>query len=106
MSESTKQSLNEAENGNKSKPMLANRLFTGIKDWKINDILEDKYGKRYLIGWRNEKIVAVHPPTCGSEREGDCKWDFLEDMINSPICFDLQKIGNYDENPKLLDDSY
>jgi uncharacterized phage protein (TIGR01671 family) len=27
MSESTKQSLNEAENGNKSKPMLANRIL-------------------------------------------------------------------------------
>ena len=48
---------------------LTNRIFTGIKDWKINDILEDKNGKRYLIGWRNEKFVAVHSPTCGSERE-------------------------------------
>lgn len=86
--------------------MLANRIFTGIKDWKLNDILEDKNGKKYLIGFRDEKFVAVHPPTCGSEREGECKFDYLEDMINSQIWFDLQKIGNYDENPSLLDDSY
>jgi hypothetical protein len=86
--------------------VLANRIFTGIKDWKINDILEDKNGKRYLIGWRNEKFVAVHPPTCGSEREGECKYDYLEDMINSRIWFDLQKIGNYDKNPNLLDAPY
>ena len=75
-----------------------------VTHWGINDILEDKYGKRYLISLRNAKIVIVHPPKCGSEREGECKFDYLSDVINSQIDYDLQKIGNYDESPQLLDD--
>jgi hypothetical protein len=64
MSESTKQSLNTAENGNKSKPMLANRLslgFTDINGREIftGDIIKTnkrgvlgtvEYGKYYQIG--------------------------------------------------------
>lgn len=79
--------------------------FSRLIEWSINDVLEDVNGKRYLIGWRNNKIAIIHPPTCGSEREGECKFDYLVDLINSQFDYDLQKIGNYDKTPHLLDDN-
>lgn len=67
--------------------------------FKLNDIVEDKYGMRYVIGIRNNIFVAVHPPTCGSERHGDreCRFDYLSDL------YELEKIGNYEDNPELVD---
>ena len=73
------------------------KIINNIEDLKLNDIVEDKYGMRYVIGIRNNIFVAVHPPTCGSEREGECRFDYLSDLT------ELEKIGNYDENPELVD---
>jgi hypothetical protein len=78
--------------------------FTRLIEWCINDVLEDVNGRRYLIGWRNNKIAIIHQPSCGSEREGECKFDYLAEVINSQNDYDLQKIVNYDETPHLLDD--
>jgi len=75
-----------------------------MENFEIDDILEDKNGKKYLVGIRNDRLAMIHKPKTASEREGECLYDYLDDAANSVLNIDLEKIGNYKENPNLLDD--
>jgi len=78
--------------------------FTGKLDKNkeelfIDDFIEDESGNIFLIGWRDSSIAAIHPPTCGSEREGECKWDYLHDLM---LLTSVEKIGDIHTTPELL----
>lgn len=40
----------------------------------------DLYGEMLLIDYWRDHFVAVYPPTCRAEEEGECKHDNLIDM--------------------------
>jgi len=80
------------------------RQFTGFliegKEVYNGWILRDEY-KKYLVDFRNGSFVVVHEPSCGSEREGECKIDYLFDFLKLKKD-NIEIIGNIDENPNLL----
>ena len=78
MSEITKKSLNEAENGNKSKPMLAvviEKTIGGleIKDFKILDKPIDRHILEPHI--YEGTILKSHKDTDGNYVDQYCTWD-------------------------------
>ena len=76
MSESTKQSLNEAENGNKSKPLLSSRLFKFEYGFEsVNGIVKKVYHLHEIPNirekcdvWNVLPIVYVRQFTNGKDR--------------------------------------
>ncbi|MNQ56106.1 YopX protein [compost metagenome] len=78
--------------------------FTGEKDicsadiFK-GDILQCENDKIYLVDFRKGSWVIVHAPTCGREREGECKTDYLHDALKA---LELEVIGNEYQTPELL----
>ena len=64
MSESTKQSLNEAENGNKTKPLLANRIFK-LRAWVRNELMVNVVSIDFnneFITWDDNQYDRCVPP--------------------------------------------
>ncbi len=80
------------------------RQFTGFlieeKEIYVGYILQDEY-RNYLVDFRNGSFVVVHEPSCGTEREGDCKTDYLFDFLKLKKD-NIEIIGNIDDNPNLL----
>ena len=79
------------------------RQFTGFligeKEIYIGHILQDEH-KKYLVDFRNGSFVVVHEPSCGTEREGECKTDYLFDFLKLNKD-NIEIIGNIDDNPNL-----
>ncbi len=75
------------------------RKIKGVEAYEW-DIIENQYGKTYLIDFRYGSWVAVHEPLCRAEMEGECKWDYLYDFIKT---YDVEVVGNVYENPTLME---
>jgi uncharacterized phage protein (TIGR01671 family) len=98
MPESTKPTLNEAECGNKSKPLLANRLYK-FRAW-------DDKEKKWLLGYE-------YPNLGGFDMFGECmlfeEWSKLLSLFlferngykNTDLKL-MQFTGLYDKNKKLI----
>lgn len=85
-------------------PVTYIRQYSSYKDiWDKEiykgDILQCENDKIYLVDFRNGSWVIVHSPTCGSEREGECKTDYLYDALK---ILGLEVIGNEYQNHELL----
>ena len=64
MNTDTKQSLNSAENGNKSKPMLANRIFK-LRAWVRNELMVNVVSIDFnneFITWDDNQYDRCVPP--------------------------------------------
>lgn len=79
--------------------------FTGLNDLEGKEIYFDdflKYDKgdsNYLVDYRNGCTIAIHSPTSRAEEEGECKWDYLYDMLSSG---NIGLSGNRHDNPEQL----
>jgi len=71
-----------------------------MEKFNIDDIVEDKNGKVYLVQIRNNRLAIIHEPTCGSEREGECKFDYIDNFTINHL--QLEKVGTYELNSNLL----
>jgi len=65
------------------------------KDW----IKCGENGNIYLVDFKYGSFIAIHQPETRSEIEGECKWDYLFNIIEN---YETEIIGNIKENPELL----
>jgi hypothetical protein len=82
--------------------LSAKKSYSGEEERDLlifdKDTIEDVNGMRFMVDFRNGSWVLVHSPTCRSEAEGECKWDYLFDY-----CFELKIISTIHDNPELLE---
>jgi len=58
------------------------------------DTIENEYDDTFVIAFRKGSFVGVHEPSCRAEAEGECKTDYLVDLLDA---FKLEVIGNIHE---------
>lgn len=61
------------------------------------DLVRDEDCKEYLVDFRYGAWCLIHEPTCGSEREGECKWDYIHDFNK---IYDIEIIGTTHDEVK------